>query len=53
MLSFIFRLDGQRSRNPVHVQTEGRCGQTAVTNSRGLGNPAVESHVEVSDDVTE
>jgi hypothetical protein len=35
------------------MQAGGRCGQMTVTSYRGLGNPAVEDHVEVSDYVSE
>jgi hypothetical protein len=51
--SLIFRLNGQKSRNPLQIQPEGKYGQRAVTSSRGFGKPAVEGCVEVSDDFTE
>jgi hypothetical protein len=50
MRSLIFRLDGQRSRNPLQIQPGGRYGQRVVTSSRGFGKPAVEGlYREVSD----
>jgi len=53
MRSLIFRLDGQRSRDPLQIQPGGRYGQRVVTSSRGFGKPAVEGCIEVGDDFTE